>query len=58
MLEDDEYNVYICQVTVYFTKNSVEVGEVSMVVPEGGLYPTVGLREGDRVAVNFAAVSG
>ena len=44
--------------TVYFTKNAVEVGEVSMTVPEGGLFPTVGLSEGDRVTVDFAAASG
>lgn len=45
-------------VTVYFTKNSLEVGDVSMTIPEGGLFPTIGLSEGDRVTVDFAAASG
>ncbi|KAL5250790.1 hypothetical protein ACHWQZ_G016507 [Mnemiopsis leidyi] len=45
-------------VEVYFTKNALEVGDVSMTVPEGGFYPTIGLSEGDRVSVDFSAASG
>lgn len=50
-------NSYV-QVTVYFTKNGEVVGETPMSVPEGGLYPTIGVSDGDRVSVDFAAVSG
>lgn len=46
------------KVTVYFTKNGEVVGETPMSVPEGGLYPTIGVSDGDRVSVDFAAVSG
>lgn len=46
------------KVTVYFTKNGEVVGETPMFVPEGGLYPTIGISDGDRICVDFAAVSG
>lgn len=43
---------------MYFTRNGQEVGETLMSVPEGGFYPVVAVKEGDRAVVDFGAVSG
>ena len=43
---------------MYFTRNSEIVGKTQFTVPEGGLFPVIAMRDGDRVTAEFEAVSG
>jgi len=46
------------KVSVYFTRNGDMVGKTQFTVPEGGLYPVIAMRDGDRVTAEFEAVTG
>ncbi|XP_067382124.1 SPRY domain-containing protein 3 isoform X5 [Channa argus] len=47
------------KVTVFFTRNGKLMGRREMVVPHGGLYPTVGmLSSGEKVKVDLHPLSG
>lgn len=46
------------KVQVYFTRNGEQVGKTQFTVPEGGLYPVIAMRDGDRVTAEFEAVTG
>lgn len=46
------------KIQVYFTRNSEVVGKTQFTVPEGGLYPVIAMRDGDRVTAEFEAVTG
>uniref|UniRef100_H3CB60 SPRY domain containing 3 n=1 Tax=Tetraodon nigroviridis TaxID=99883 RepID=H3CB60_TETNG len=47
------------KVTVFFTRNGKLMGRREMVVPPGGLYPTVGmLSSGEKVKVDLQPLSG
>ena len=43
-----------CKAIVFFTHNGVKLGEMTFPVPEGGLYPTVGLHsQGEVIDIDF-----
>ncbi|XP_034535396.1 SPRY domain-containing protein 3-like [Notolabrus celidotus] len=58
--EDDEgENLDGRKVTVFFTRNGKVVGRREMALPEGGLYPTIGmLSTGEKVKVDLHPLSG
>lgn len=57
--EEMEPGQNVRKVTVFFTRNGKLMGRKEMVVPPGGLYPTVGmLSSGEKVKVDLHPLSG
>lgn len=49
----------VTRVTVFFTRNGKLMGRRQMVLPPGGLYPTVGMLScGEKVKVDLHPLSG
>ncbi|KAJ0036375.1 hypothetical protein NQD34_005052 [Periophthalmus magnuspinnatus] len=57
--EEVEPGQEVTRVTVFFTRNGKLMGRREMVVPPGGLYPTVGMLScGEKVKVDLHPLSG